>query len=252
MRIESVAFGVAENWKSFNLSNRGFAVFATIVVLIARNCIFCRKRLTFREVQPFKPRNIFEMKKLFLMLVFLSIAVSLLSQTNQVQLTDGARVLFSNVKSKLTNEEKNWIFKQLGFTLSKDKKKFLSGDFEVGVTPYVTDLNNDKKEEVFVVMQSEPVFGNVGENFSLFAKNDTGKFEKQTELGGGIAMILNTVNKGYPDIAVGGPGFEFPIYRWDGKKYKYQSILKDADLQSNKVKYKDVADYSKAYSETLK
>jgi hypothetical protein len=71
-------------------------------------------------------------------------------------------------------------------------------------------------------------------------------------LGGGIAMILLSKNAGYPDIAIGGPGFEFPAYRWDGKKYKYFKKIKDADLQSNKIKYMDISQYSKLYTNTLK
>lgn len=176
----------------------------------------------------------------------------LFSQANAPALTEGASLLFGTGKSKLTNEEKNWFFKQTGFTLSKDKKKFMADEFEVAVTPYVTDMNKDGKEEVFMVMQSGALYGNVGQSFQLYNRGSTGKYELQPDLSGGIPMIMETKNLGYPDIAIGGPGMEFPSYRWNGKQYKYFKVIKDADLQSNKVKYSGVEDISKLYTDTLK
>jgi hypothetical protein len=192
------------------------------------------------------------MKKLTIFLSCVFMGSLLFSQVNSPALTEGANLLFSRSKSKLTNEEKNWFFKDLGFTLSKDKKKFMSADYEVALAPYVTDMNKDGKEEVFFVMKSDAVFGNVGESFKLYTRGGSGKFELQPDLGGGIAMIMDTKNLGYPDIAIGGPGMEFPLCRWNGKQYKYYKDIKDADLQNNKVKYSGVEEYSKSYTDTLK
>jgi hypothetical protein len=186
------------------------------------------------------------------MRIYLTIAALLLipmlslAQAKTTALSEGAALLFKDGKSKLTNDEKNWLFKQLGFTLSKDKKQFMSDEYEVTVEPYVTDINKDGTEEVFIVMLSTALFGNTGQSFDLYTKNKTGNFEKQTDLGGGIAMILSTKNAGYPDIAIGGPGFEFPAYRWDGKKYTYFKKIKDG------AKYTDLAECAKIYTDTLK
>ncbi len=193
------------------------------------------------------------MKKYLTFLVLLILSMASFTQPNTTPvLTEGAGLLFKDTKSKLTNEEKNWLFKHINFTLSKDKKQFMSGEYEVAVQTYITDINKDGKEEVFIVMQSGALFGNTGENFALYMKNGKGYFEFRDEIGGGIAMILASKNLGLPDIAIGGPGFKFPAYRWDGKKYKYFKDIKDADLQSNKVKYMDLAECSKLYTDTLK
>ena len=93
----------------------------------------------------------------------------------------------------------------------------MSDEFEVAVQPYITDMNKDGNEEVFIVMESSALFGNKGQDFMLYIKNSKGNFVKDPDLSGGIAMILSSKNPGYPDIAVGGPGFEFPVCRWDGK-----------------------------------
>ena len=193
------------------------------------------------------------MNKYFALAVLLLISFMSFGQAKTTTaLTDGAALLFKNTKSKLTSDEKIWLFKQLNFTLSKDKKKFMSGEYEVAVQPYITDMNKDGNEEVFIVMQSSALFGNKEQDFMLYIKNSKGNFVKDPDLSGGIAMILTSKNSGYPDIAVGGPGFDFPICRWDGKKYKYLKQLKDADLQSGKIKYMDLAECSKLYTDTLK
>jgi hypothetical protein len=193
------------------------------------------------------------MKKYCLIAILFIISFASFAQTKTtVVLSEGAALLFKKTKSKLTNDEKNWLFKQLNFTVSKDKKKFMSEEYEVAIQPYVTDLNKDGHEEVFIVMESSALYGNTGQDFILYIKNSKGNFERDPELGGGIAMILLSKNSGYPDIAIGGPGFEFPICRWDGKKYKYLKKLKDADLENDKIKYMDLAECSKLYIDTLK
>ena len=193
------------------------------------------------------------MKKYFAIALLPVIAFASFAQTKTTTaLSEGATLLFKNTKSKLTNDEKNWLFKQLNFTLSKDKKQFMSDEFEVGVQPYITDMNKDGNEEVFIVMESSALYGNTGQDFILYIKNSKGNFERDPELGGGFAMILVSKNPGYPDIAIGGPGFDFPICRWDGKKYKYLKQLKDADLHSGKIKYMDLSECSKLYTDSLK
>jgi hypothetical protein len=41
--------------------------------------------------------------------------------------------------------------------------------------------------------------------------------------GTGIPEFLKTKGAdGWPDISVGGPGFCFPVERWNGREYKFQ------------------------------
>ena len=38
----------------------------------------------------------------------------------------------------------------------------------------------------------------------------------------GMATFLRTKGTaGWPDLEIGGPGFCFPVARWDGKEYKF-------------------------------
>lgn len=38
--------------------------------------------------------------------------------------------------------------------------------------------------------------------------------------GAGLWVICGANPDGWPDISVGGPGFCFPVERWNGKEYK--------------------------------
>lgn len=195
------------------------------------------------------------MKKILVIIFTLGISHNIFAQAGTtVELTPGAARLFKTNKSKLTNQEKNWLFSQLNLTLSTDKRLFKSGDYDVAAQAWVTDMNKDGVEEVFLVMQCQELFGDLGEAFQLYIKNSKGVFERQTEFGSGFIMLITSDNKkGYPDISLAGPGFEFPIYSWDGKKYKMSpKKLKNADLESKKVTYIDIAQANTDYLETIK
>ena len=140
------------------------------------------------------------------------------------------------------------MFKKTGLELSKDKKQFMSGEYPIEVQVFPTDLNKDGREEIFVGLASTSLFGDTGESFLLFTKNSAGTYVQHEALGNGRPVILSTKNLGYPDILIGGPGFEFPVLRWNGKKYMYSKMMKDAVLQ--KTKATDIDEFSKSYTST--
>jgi hypothetical protein len=61
---------------------------------------------------------------------------------------------------------------------------------------------------------------------------------------------LSTTSLGYPDLLIGGPGFEFPVWRWDGNAYAYNRTVADADYA--KLEKRSVEELSKAYLGTIK
>ena len=163
----------------------------------------------------------------------------------QNTLSDGATLLFQNVKSKLTAAEKNSIFQKMKLTLSADKKSFVMDDIPISAFVFPTDMNKDGKEEVFVGLESIALFGD-RESFSLYIKNNSGTYLQQTEIVGGRPVILSTKNSGYPDILIGGPGFEHPVYRWNGTKYTVYKKMRDEALNNDNSK--DIEEYSKLYA----
>ncbi len=171
----------------------------------------------------------------------------------QTTLTEGAGLFFANTASKLTAAEKNEIFKQTGFQLSRDKNAFImdkeSADFPFDAFVYITDLNKDGKEEVFVQYGNSYTSGHTGSSLLLYIKNSAGKYQSHLGFPGVEPETLATANLGYPDLLIGVPGFEFPVWRWNGKVYDYHRKVKDTDLQ--KLKRTSIADMSKAYAKTV-
>ncbi len=82
----------------------------------------------------------------------------------------------------------------------------------------VTDLNGDGQPEVWITEGSIFCYGNTGSAFVLLTHDGSGWGKLLDEVG--MQVILDTKHGDWPDIEVGGPGFEpFPVYRWDGKRY---------------------------------
>jgi hypothetical protein len=173
----------------------------------------------------------------------------------QTTLTTGSATLFSNCKSKLSNDEKNSIYKLLGFVLSADKDQPFASDkdskdypFAVIVMP--TDMNKDGKEEIFISFGNSYTSGNTGSSISLFIKDAKGVYADNLGFPGIAPDVLATVSQGYPDLLIGGPGFEYPVWRWNGKVYVFSRNVKDADYA--KLKKQNIEEVSKVYQLTIK
>lgn len=170
----------------------------------------------------------------------------------QTGLSEGAKLLFKPGKTGLTPAQQNAIFKELGFKLSRDKKEFVVAegeDYPFAATAYTTDLNKDKVPEIFVVYGNTFTSGGTGQSVAIFIKDAAGRYQLVLGVPSTSPQILTTTNKGYPDLLLGGPGFEYPVMRWDGKYYDNHRTIKDADY--GKTKKQDLEDASKAYTNTL-
>jgi len=181
----------------------------------------------------------------FLLVFFLISAVGYTQTLNKV-----ADLLFKNVQSKLTITEKNQLATALGFVLSNNKEQPFaqdadSKDYPFTATVYPVDMNNDGKEEIFVQFGNTYTSGNTGSSIALFIKNSSGAYQLHLGFPGMIPDALSTLNQGYPDLLIGGPGFEFPVLRWNGKTYANHHVVKDDAYE--KLKKKGIDDLSKEY-----
>jgi hypothetical protein len=161
------------------------------------------------------------------------------------KLTPGAALLFKNVKTNATVPEKNKLFQLLDLTLAPDQMGFTMAEYDVETYVYPTDMNKDGVDELFIGFGSVALFGNVGESFALYIKDKSGAY-KLAESFSGRPTILSAANLGYPDIMVGGPGFEFPVYRWNGRAYAMHRKIKDSAL--NNKNSTDIEEYSKSFT----
>jgi len=176
------------------------------------------------------------------------------SASAQAKLSDVASVLFKTVKTKLTIPEQNEIAKKLGFILSADKDQPFASDKDSKDYPFAalvmpTDMNKDGKEEIFISFGNSYTSGNAESSVSLFIKNAAGIYTLNLGFPGTTPDALTTSNQGYLDLLIGGPGMEYPVYRWNGKEYAYLRDVKDADY--GKLKLTNVAELSKAYQATV-
>jgi len=160
---------------------------------------------------------------------------SSMSNLSNNKLSDGAALLFSDVrafsenveyddakrvKNPLTVSQMNAIFNDTKWVLSPDRKGLIV-DVNCEVQPPMVellDLNGDRKMEVVLLYGGTCLAGNTAVGFILYSVNSTGNYYRcMDEIG--ILSLLNTKTNGYYDIELGGPGFEFPIYKWNGSKY---------------------------------
>jgi len=124
---------------------------------------------------------------------------------------------------QLSTAEQAAIFKAAGFTQS-GKQWSACGDpgtdsYTPGAIETVKDLNGDGRPDAIVTEGSVFCFGDTGTGYSLVSKQADGSW-KLIAGGQGIPDFLATKGvNGWPDIEVGGPGFCFPIIRWNGKEY---------------------------------
>ncbi|CAN5218818.1 hypothetical protein BH11BAC6_BH11BAC6_00650 [soil metagenome] len=192
-------------------------------------------------------------KPFFLLVIFLSNSLLLFAQGNT--LTEVAALLFKNVKTKLTVAEKNHVASKLGFVLSADKDQPFASDKDSKDYPFTavvlpTDMNKDGKEEIFVSFGNTYTSGNTGSSISLFIKNAAGIYIDALGFPGMIPEALATLNSGYPDLLIGGPGMDFPVLKWNGKTYANYKTVKDKDYSA--LKKTTIEDVSKTYQQTIK
>ena len=193
------------------------------------------------------------MSRFLIFILLFSFSLPALSQNTAfpgaVSLTAGAKLLFKNVKTKIPDADKNFLFRQTGLSLAADKNSFVISDMPVETGVFPTDMNNDGKEEIFIVLNSAAVYGNVGSNFLLFIKNASGAYNLQKEASGGLPVIFASKNMGYNDLMIGGPGFLFPVYRWNGTKYIPYKKIKDEALSNTKSF--EIEEFSAAYTSKM-
>lgn len=156
-----------------------------------------------------------------------------------------AELMFRSVKSTLSPQEKNQVLKISGLVVNNETGKFqMEGeDTEVQLMPL--DLNNDKKEDLFIITFSMFLYGNTGQGFTLLMKDENNQFESVLSLPGIPELIYDGTNA-MPAIQVGGPGFDFPVYVWKHSHY----VLDKSYKVKNKVT--PIEELSRKYTSSLK
>lgn len=94
-----------------------------------------------------------------------------------------------------------------------------SAGYEPGFVQAVHDLNGDGQPEAILTEGSAACFGQDGAGYWIVSKQASGAWKLITS-GSGMVRVLTTRGVGnWPDLEIGGPGFCFPIERWNGHAY---------------------------------
>ncbi len=125
--------------------------------------------------------------------------------------------------AKLSPADESAAFKAAGFTL-KDKQWRACDDptatYSPGALQEVRDVNGDGRPEAVLTEGGTYCFGHTGAGYSLVSKQANGGWKLITN-GTGILHFMSTKGiDGWPDIEIGGPGFCFPVERWNGREYE--------------------------------
>lgn len=83
----------------------------------------------------------------------------------------------------------------------------------------VRDVNGDGLPEVVITEGGTFCFGNTGTGFTLLSKQTNGTWKVMASSPGILHFLTTRGTGGWADIEVGGPGFCFPVLRWNGKAY---------------------------------
>jgi len=130
---------------------------------------------------------------------------------------------FSGAPFTVADADRKAAFQAAGFKLVGDQWR--SGCEDPGTASYtpgameVQDVNKDGRPEIWITEGGVFCYGNTGQGFWLMARDSSDRWVTMIQ-DTGVHGTLAAVHHGWPDIEVGGPGFdEFPSYRFDGNKY---------------------------------
>jgi hypothetical protein len=98
-----------------------------------------------------------------------------------------------------------------------------TGSYQPGALETVRDIDGDGRPDAVITEGSTYCFGQTETGFWLVSKQADGSWKLITSEAG-IATILPRraapgAAGGWPDIEIGGPGFCFPVERWNGRQY---------------------------------
>jgi hypothetical protein len=94
-----------------------------------------------------------------------------------------------------------------------------NGEYEPGAIETYRDLNADGRPEAVVTEGGTFCYGNTGTGFRLLTKLPSGQWRVLYSSPGVAEFLAARGADKMPDISVGGPGFCFPVVRWNGKAY---------------------------------
>ena len=124
----------------------------------------------------------------------------------------------------LTAADRTAAFRAAGFAKAAGQWRKCddpgTASYVPGTIEEVRDLNGDGLPEAVITESSSFCHGATGSGFDLVSKQANGIWQVMASQTGVPSFLARKGVAGWPDIEIGGPGFCFPVVRWDGKTYR--------------------------------
>jgi len=135
----------------------------------------------------------------------------------------GPALLFAAGHGDLNVAERGQVFGATGLAVAPDGKSLIDGicGEPAGATVEFRDMNADGRQETLVVYGNSCTSGHTGSTAVLFIRDAAGNLRANLGFPAASADPLPEKNQGYPDLLIGGPGFCFGVWRWNGSAYEY-------------------------------
>lgn len=129
----------------------------------------------------------------------------------------------ADAQSRLSQTDEAAAFRAAGFKRVAGQWQACgdpgSASYEPGRIESSRDINGDGFADAVIVEGSSACFGMAGQGFSVVSKQAGGGWRLITQNTGIATFLPRRRPTGWPDMEIGGPGFCFPVHRWNGKAY---------------------------------
>lgn len=109
-------------------------------------------------------------------------------------------------------------FKAAGFTPTRGK--YIACDKSSELQIEFSDLNGDGRPDAVITDGGTECYGNTGTGYTIVTREASGAWRKLFDMTGIPDFQKTRGVGGWPDIVNGGPGFCFPVLRWNGRDYQ--------------------------------
>jgi hypothetical protein len=130
--------------------------------------------------------------------------------------------------STLSAVETSAAFLAAGFKQRGDQWRSACGDedssasYGRGSIDKVKDLNGDGRPEVVIIEGGTYCYGMTGQGYWLLSQQADARWTLMDSGTGMVEVLATKGSDGWPDLSIGGPGFCFPVLRWNGRQYQQQ------------------------------
>lgn len=129
--------------------------------------------------------------------------------------------------SQLSSADESAAYEAAGFSLKGEQWRSQCGlddpgspSYEPGTIADSRDINGDGDMDVVISEGGTFCYGTTGTGFNIVSRQRNGSWKLIFSATGIPEFLSSKGADGWPDLLIAGPGFCFPVLRWNGKEYQ--------------------------------